>query len=183
MMRPLLAIALLAGCSGPPCGPGAEVGSEITVTAGGVTLEFGNFTSSANNDCSVAGSPTSLTIDGVQTSPDQPGFFLTLCLPRPDQIDDQSAPLVPGQIPPGADDLVQVINVNGDLGGGCTLALDSSGVFAAAAHFGGYCGDGLDPAGYAMELTGALPGTRTCAGVGETVSIELGGVAAVTAVE
>jgi hypothetical protein len=186
MTRAALLILLLAGCAdcgggGEPCGAGDAGATGLTVTVDAVTLEFGNFTSSANNDCSVAGSPTSVTIDGEQTDPAQPSFFLTLCLPRPDQISGDLVPLVPSAIPPGDDDRVQVINVNGNLGGGCLVTLDSAGTFDATAEFGGFCGDGVDPAGYAMALAGTLPGTRICPGpVQDDVAIELGGVVAVS---
>jgi len=182
----LAALALLAGCAdcgggGGPCGAGDAGASGVTATVDTVTLEFGNFTSSANNDCSVAGSPTSLTVDGEQTSPAQPSFFLTLCLPRPDRIGGDPVPLVPAQIPPGADDLAQVVNVNGNLGGDCLVTLDAAGTFDATATFTGYCGDGADPGGYAIALAGTLPGTRICPGpVSDDVTIELGGSAAVT---
>jgi hypothetical protein len=185
-MRWVVMGALLAGCSGcdgggTVCGQDGGAGG-VSATIEAETIEYGNFTSSANNDCSVEGSPTSLTIDGEQTVPAQPSFALTLCLPRPDRIGGDPVALVASQIPPGAGDLVQVINVNAELAGDCILQLDGSGSFDATATFAGYCGDGLDPAGFSLALAGTLPGTRICPGpVTEPVTIELSGGAPVSA--
>ncbi len=173
------ALAAVAGCSGGgPCGAG-DAGDGIEVTAGAELLVYGGFTSSPNNDCPAPneGAPTSLTVDGVQST--AAGFHFTLCLPRPDQLGDQPIAL-------DQEELVEVVNINGQLAGSCVLTLDRTRSFSAGSiRFDGYCGDGLDPAGYSIALSGTLPGTLTCPGPDGSVSvpadIDLAGNAAVTA--
>jgi len=174
----VLIAAAAAACSGSPvCGVGDAGGGELGVTAGAEALAYADFTSSANNDCPADGAPTSLTVDGRQTT--ATSFHLTLCLPHPDQIGDQPIPL-------SRDDLVQVINVNGQLAASCLLVLDSTAPRGGASiQFSGYCGDGLDPGGYRIAMTGTLPGTRVCPGpdgsTSEPIDIDLSGDAAVSA--
>jgi hypothetical protein len=178
MRRALVAaLAACAGCSacsgGGPCG--AACRRRVEVTAGAESLVFGEFTSSPNNDCPADGAPTALTVDGRQST--APTFHFTLCLPAP------TRPAISRRARPGG--VVQVVSINGQLAGDCLLGVDRTGSFAGRTiQFGGYCGGGRDPAGYAIRLSGTLPGTRTCPGpVSEPVTIELGGSAAVTAQE
>ncbi len=181
-MRPALLLVLLAlpaACGDDtPCGPGdAPDNGLVADLGGGDQLTFGSFTSSANNDCSVAGSPTSLTVNGVQMG--QPSFHVTFCLPRPDQIGGAAIELTD-------DSRVQVININADLGGGCLLTMDPAGSPSGTITFVGYCSDGSDPAGYAIQLAGTVPGFRTCTGgdagsQSTPVDIALSGTTSVTA--
>jgi len=175
----LLLLALPAACGNDtPCGPGDAPDNGLTADLGaGEQLTFGGFTSSANNDCSVAGSPTSLTVDGVQMG--QSSFHITFCLPRPDQIGA-------GAIDLTDDTRVQIININGDLGGGCLLTQNPGGTLSGTISFVGFCKDGGDPAGYAIQLAGTVPGFRACtggdAGTQSTpVDIALSGTTIVTA--
>ena len=164
------------------CGPGAAPMAGIAVTVGGETLTYGGFTSSPNNDCPPPeGGPTSLTVDGTQVgATSQVPPFLTLCLPRPAQIAAQPISL-------DDDNLVQFANINGELADDCDLVLDRRAAPSGTIEFAGYCGGGQDAAGYAITLSGTVPGTRSCpdggGGTVETpVDIALSGQVAVEAI-
>lgn len=172
----LAALPFLPAC-GEPCGPGDAPPSGVTATAGGETVEYGQFTTSPNNDCSVAGHPTSLTLDGVQTDPaTSPPLHLTFCLPRPDEIGSDPVPLDDTQ-------RIEVIDIFADAGG-CLLSLDRTVTPTGTITFTGYCGDGTDPAGYAISFDATVGGTLSCsgdAGADQSVTVTLGGEAAVQA--
>jgi hypothetical protein len=193
--RPRIAWALAvacalgnAGCGGDDavCGPADAplAGATIAVegAAGDATVAYGDFTSSPNNDCPPPeGGPTSLTIEGTQADL-APGerFSMVLCLPRPDEI---------GSAPVALDDdrLVQLVDVNARLDGGCTLRLDASTAPGGTLTFAGYCGDGNADSGYALTFDGSAAGTRTCPdGAGgsteEPATITLTGSVAVEAI-
>jgi hypothetical protein len=174
-----LLLCALTGCpggdTGPRCGAPDAGLPGLSLRAGSDQVRFGNFSASANNDCPPPGGAavTSVTIDGVQTDPPA-SFHLTLCLPRPDRLTDGPLPL--------SDERVQLVNVNAQLPGGCTLLLDSAAAPDGTITFSGYCGNGTDRAGYAMALEATLEGKRTCPGSGETaVDIQLSGSTAVQA--
>jgi hypothetical protein len=179
-MRLIILTALLAAtlpACGEPCGPGDAPASGVTGSAEGETVAYGQFTTSPNNDCSVAGHPTSLTLDGIQTDPAaSPPLHLTFCLPRPDQIDGEVA----------LDDLerIEVIDLFAEMGD-CFLALDRTVAPTGTITFDGYCADGTDPAGYAIRFDGTVGGTLSCpdgdGGADRSVTVTLGGEAAVTA--
>lgn len=176
----LCAAMSLAACSDDDgsCGPGGAAADGITVTIGGETLRYGGFTSSVNNDCTLAGSGViSTTIQGTQ----QGGSAqLSLCLPRPDLLGG-AAPLSANHVPPTADDRVQLFDVSATLSTGCTARLVVAATPTGTATFDGYCAGGTDPAGYALTLAGTAPVTVTCpAGPSETTAT-LAGTAAVVA--
>ena len=186
----MLALALTGGLAGPGCGSdGQDCGLgniasvALTATIAEESVKYDDFTSSPNNDCPAPeGGPTSLTVDGKQADPGLASpRFLTFCLPRPGQIDGS-----PIALP--ASDRIQVIAANAQLANNCTLELDSTGTPSGTIRFLGYCKDGVDPAGYAIELAGSLPGIKKCpSGVGggtidEPVTIELSGTSAVAAI-
>lgn len=172
----LVAAAALAasGCGDDDaCGPGDQPAPGLTVEAAAVT--FGDFAASANNDCPpTAGEhPTSITIQGEQVDPAVSGQFLVLCLPRPDLIDDQPVPLSDGE-------RIQLIDLFGQDAEGCDIRFDSAADPGnAAATFSGFCENGTDPAGFAIELSGVLPITRSCDGADSALTSQLGGRAAV----
>ena len=176
----LAAAAALAGCSDDAtCGPGAAAADGLAVTIGGETVHVGGFTASANNDCSIAGSGViSVSIHGTQVGAAAP---LTLCLPRPDLIGATPVPLVPGRVPPLADDRAQVIDASATLAGGCTAALDPAMAPTGTAQVAGYCGAGTDPAGFALTLTGTVPVQITCPSGTTAGTAQLAGTVAVTA--
>lgn len=167
-----------SGCSGDDCGPGDAPADGVTLTSGAASQTFGGFHSSANNDCPPPGGsgPTSLTVEGHQVDPAVSNRFLTLCLPRPDQIGGDPVAL-------DDDSLVQVIDVMAQDSDGCRYDLDRTGELGSATvALSGFCKDGTDAAGYALSLSGTLPMTRTCGSAGaEPVTMTLAGTVAVTA--
>lgn len=176
----LLVATALVGCSDDAtCGPGSAAADGLAVTIGGETVRFAGFTASANNDCSIAGSGViSVSIHGTQAGAAAP---LTLCLPRPDLLAATPVPLVPGRVPPQADDRVQVIDASAALAGGCTAALDPAQAPSGTAAVAGYCGDGTDHAGFALTLTGTVPVLITCPAGTTAGTANLTGTVAVTA--
>ena len=178
----LLAALASSACGGDDddgpstCGPG-DVTDAVEVTpATGEPATFGEFHSSANNDCTAPGDgPTSLTIQGTQIDPADPARFLVLCLPSPDLIGE--APISIAD-----DSLVQLIDLVAMPADGCRVALDRDRAPSGTVSFGGYCDDGIDPAGYSLTFDVQVPVLRTC-GEDEPEAIEaaLEGAAAVIA--
>lgn len=175
-----LLAAMAAACSDDAaCGPGAAPGNGVTVTIGAETVRYQGFTSSVNNDCTLAGSGViSTTIQGSQEGG---AAALSLCLPRPDLLDAAPAPLSANQVPPAASDRVQLFDVSVVLAGGCTARLVLGAVPTGTARFGGYCAGGTDPAGYALTLAGTTPVTVTCPAGTTTAIATLAGTTAVVA--
>src|SRR3712207_4643589 len=89
----LLTLLALAACGedSPPveCGIGDAPMSGMIVTSDEAEFEYGGFRAGANNDCRIADAPddvVSVTIFGQQVFP-AGAAVLSLCLPRPDEID------------------------------------------------------------------------------------------------
>jgi len=171
-----LVVALAAGCSSDAsCGPGGAPSAGAVTSATGVALTFGGFVGGANNDCPATGAPAgvvSLTIHGTQT--DGTGQ-LTLCVSRPDLLTERSQAL-------GGDASaeVRVVDLDGTTTG-CSYAADPATPVTGTASSSGLCGNGSDPAGFALVLDGALALTRTCGAAVDTVSVALRGRVAVSA--
>lgn len=176
----LVALVALAGCSDDDsCGPGAAAADGIAVTIGAETIRYGAFTSSVNNDCTLAASGViSTTIQGVQVGSSS---AMALCLPRPDLLGATPAPLTGNHVPPLESDRVQVFDVSATLAGGCTARLVVGATPAGTAAFTGYCDGGADPAGYALVLDGTAPVTVTCPSGTSEMTATLAGTAAVVA--
>ena len=175
LMRRLLvlsaACAALAGCPGPSCGPPPGTPLTLSITAGSATLVFNNFTSSANNDCTAPDAPSgvvSLEIDSKQNGVSG----LSLCVARPDLLGTS-----PQEIGTG-------VLVEGFFGndGTCTYALDNSAPPTGTVSGKGVCGNGTDPAGYALVLAGSATLTRTCGTSIDTVQVAIDGTVAVAAI-
>lgn len=172
-------VALAAGaCSDDAvCGPGAAPADGMIVSIGTDAVTYGGFTASANNDCTIAGSGViSVSVHGTQVGG---GAALTLCLPRPDLLGPEAAPLAPSRVPPLATDRVQVIDASATFASGCTAALDPTLTPVGAATFAGYCADGADPAGYALTINGSLPLRVTCPSGTTPMSATITGTVAV----
>jgi hypothetical protein len=169
------AAAATACNGGGECGPGDAPADGVTVTTPeGVADSYGGFTSSPNNDCTPMGaSVTSISITGREVGGSS---FFTVCIPRPDQVGD--APLALGH---EDQDEARLVDLRGDLASGCSLSIDRSRPIAATIAFRGWCGDGLDAAGYAIELAGEAPVVVTCMDGENAVTATLGGSAAVEA--
>lgn len=165
-----LSLACFApGCGDEQCGPGDATGP-IVGTAGDAEVRYGELTASANNDCSVAGGPVSLTLEGRQEGT---GRLLVLCLPRPDELG--------GEVALGDPDLAQLVDVFAD-DGDCLLSLDRSRDPSGTVSFAGVCDDGLDPAGFSIEFSATVPVTRTCPDAEpEAATMTLSGIAPVAA--
>lgn len=169
-----------AGCGGGEeevCGPGEAPAAGVTATIGDDSVMYGSFTSSPNNDCPPSpDAPISLTLDGSQFLN---AGFLTFCLPRPTELGDSPVSLTDS-------DHFQVIDVRAELDNACRVFQDESSAPSGTVQFLGYCDGGLDPAGYAIEFSGAVPGVRQCPdGAGgtteESITITLSGQASVRA--
>ncbi len=171
--------ALSVGCPGDDdsCGPGGAPAAGITLTVGGETITYGEFTASVNNDCTISGSGViSVSVHGSQTGGSQ---ALTLCLPRPDLLGVEPVLLVPSRVPPLADDRAMVIDSSAALAAGCTVQKDVTMAPSGTARFVGYCDSGAHPSGYALELTGTVPLVRTCGATMDNVIGTLAGTVAV----
>lgn len=166
-----LAAALASGAcggdddGGDGCGPGGLVDAVAVAPTTGDPATFGEFHSSANNDCTApGGGPTSLTIQGTQVDPADAARFLVLCLPSPDRIGDEPISIAD-------DSLVQLVDLVAVPADGCRVALDRDRAPSGTITFGGYCDDGSDPAGYSLSFDVQVPVLRTC-GEDEPAAIE-----------
>jgi hypothetical protein len=176
-----LALSACGGDDGPDaggelCGPGGVTDAVGVAPATSEPATFGQFHSSANNDCTAPGDgPTSLTIQGTQVDPADPARFLVLCLPSPDLIGQEPVSIAD-------DSLVQLVDLVAMPADGCRVELDRDRAPSGTISFGGYCADGGDPAGYALSFDVQVPVLRTC-GEDEPEAIEaaLDGAAPVVA--
>ncbi|HSR97725.1 MAG TPA: hypothetical protein VLM79_11775 [Kofleriaceae bacterium] len=174
----LAAPGLLAvGCGGDDsCGPGSAPAAGLIASGDAVTLTFGELTAGLNNDCPVSGAPAgvvSMTIFGMQT--DGTGG-LALCVSRPDLLAGGSQALGPD----AAGSEIRVINLQG-AAQSCTFKIDPGKAITGTATSKGMCGNGSDPAGFALTLDGALALTRTCGSTVDSVQVTLHGTVAVAA--
>ena len=170
----LALLSLASACGDDDCGPGDAPARGVTASASDVTLTYGDLTSLEGNDCPAPDAPEgviSLSIEGRQV--DGPGLF-TLCIPRPDLLD--SAPRMLGPIQSSAD--AQIVDLNGEADG-CSYAIDPTTPPTGSAIGLGVCGNGNDPAGFALDFDGAVSLTRTCDGTIDSISVALTGRVAV----
>lgn len=172
MIRALGVVALLSACAcSDPCGPGdaAVDGLTLTDVADATTTgRIADLVAGANNDCPAADAPAgvvSLTIAGASRDGARP---FTLCVPRPDQLAAGPVDL--------AD--LRFFDVGATLGG-CTLRLAPTPAVTGTLRAAGMCGDGTDPAGFALTFAGELTLTRDCAGVLDERRVALTGTVAV----
>jgi hypothetical protein len=169
-------VASLAGCGGgdDSCGPGSAPAAGIAASGTALTLTYGQLSAGLNNDCPASGAPagvTSMTIFGAQT--DGTGA-LALCVSRPDLLAGESQALGPDAT--GSE--IRVIDVHG-AAQSCTFTVDRSKPITGTASSKGLCGNGSDPAGFALTLDGALALTRTCGSTVDSVEITLRGTVSV----
>lgn len=147
----------------------------LTASSADVTLEFGNLTSLAGNDCSdpaVFPDVVSISLEGQQTNGGQ--GLITLCIPRPDLLTSGQRTL--GVFNSNAD--IRIIDVTGDADG-CTFELESARPPTGSGTGEGVCDNGNDPAGFAISLDGAISLRRTCGTTVDTVAVLLEGRVAV----
>jgi hypothetical protein len=156
----------LAGCGDEVCGPGDAPPDGVVASVAGETIRYGGFTSSPNNDCTPPGAQaTSLTVDGRQLDPQPSGSYgITLCIPRPGDLNGALVTL-------GDPDRLQLIDIYAELADGCLVQFDRTGQLSGTASFEGFCGDGTDPAGYAIAFDAGVPVTRMCDGQADTLQL------------
>jgi hypothetical protein len=142
----------------------------FTVTNGSdVTMTYGTFTSSANNDCTPPDAPAgvvSLTLNANQTGGSS---LVTLCIPRPDKLSKTH-----GQL--GTD--VQIVDFNG-MTNSCTLTLDSAEPPSGTVTADGMCNNGTNKAGFALAFNGHFVMSRMCVGSTDMVPVTISGTIAV----
>ncbi|CAN5390464.1 hypothetical protein BH11MYX1_BH11MYX1_01720 [soil metagenome] len=165
-------VILGAACSdNASCGQaGSNFG--LIVSSDQVSLNFGGLASGANNDCPDASAPAgvvSLTVTGTQS--DGLGGFVTLCIPRPDQLAAEGA----------LGTAVKIVDLTGTDSAGCTYTYDMFHPPTGTVKGVGVCANGEDPAGYGLVFDGFIGLKRTCAGTTDSVSVGISGAVAVTA--
>ena len=167
-------LALAAGtacCGGDTCGPGSAKADGLTLTGSGVSVTYAGLTASANNDCPDPAAPAgvvSLTISGTQVGS---SFPITFCVPRPDLLGSGVRQL-------GTD--IKVVDVGADIGGGCTLSISSTTAPSGPVQGSGVCGDGTDPAGFALDFeSDTVTVKRTCGATVDMLTLALSGSVAV----
>jgi hypothetical protein len=166
------------GCGGggnTHCGPGDAPADGITATDGSAMLTYGGFTFGANNDCTPVGSAiTSLSLFSTQTGVSGT-FHFDLCIERPDQL---ATPQALGPDVENAAVPVHVVDFGGSANN-CEYDLDHSARPSGTAQAIGACANGTDPSGFAFEVSGAIPATRTCGTAIDQVTLTVAGRAAV----
>src|SRR5687768_7372423 len=165
----LVACGSGGGCNGDECGPADAPDQPIIVGNGSdIMLQYGNFTSGVNNDCTdTASGVISITIHATQIS--GPGL-LTFCVQRPDKFS--------GGVRIGDPAGLRIIDLNGDANG-CSFTFEGTVPVTGMATARGICDNGKDPAGYALIVDGALSMRRNCPTVTDTVALTLTGTVAV----
>ncbi len=175
LLAALAAAPLAAGCGGDDsCGPGSAPASGLTAGGNSVTLTYGQLTAGLNNDCPASGAPSgvvSMTIFGTQTGG---SGSIALCVSRPDLLAGGSQALGPD----AAGTEVRIIDLSGEATS-CDYTVDRAKPITGTATSKGMCGNGNDPAGFALTLNGALSFTRTCGATVDSIQVTLGGTAAI----
>lgn len=177
MLRSLFlsSISLFAhtGCS-DDCGPGDAEAFSLLASDATTALEWGNLTSSPNNDCPDPVAPAgvvSLTLSGSQK--DGPGL-ITLCISRPDL-------LAAGEVPLSTSGTgVRIVDLSAQ-SMGCQYMLESLRPVLGTAASTGICNNGTHKDGYALTVNGNLSMSRTCETSTTTVALSFNGTVAVKA--
>jgi hypothetical protein len=162
-----LGLALGTGCGGPTCGTDKAPTYGLTASATGVSLVFGAFSASANNDCPMAGAPSgvvSLTLEGSQMGG---GGLMTICVPRPDLLASEET-------------AVQIVDIMGSQSD-CDYELDPASTPSGSAKGIDECDNGTNKSGFAMDVTGTATLIQECDGTANNVMVTVTGTTAVTA--
>lgn len=170
----VLALAL-GGCGDDTCGTGGAPSSGLVASSADVTLRFGGLSALPGNDCPVPDAPegvVSLSIEGTQSGGTG---RITLCIPRPDRLPEGMRTI--GTATSNAD--IRIIDLNGAVDN-CTFTINTAQLPVGEGVATGLCANGTDPAGFALELDGALSLTRTCGTTVDAVNVTLTGRVAVT---
>ena len=174
LFRLTTSAVLAAGChTDETCGIGAAADS-IPLTGSGLTVTYDTFAGGANNDCPDPNAPAgvvSITIEAKQSG-GTPADFLTLCIPRIDELSQGGA--FGG--PTSGD--VRFIDVDGT-SGNCTISLDATTAPTGTASASGVCANGTDSRGFALTLDGTISVEKNCAGAIELTTMTVSGTVAV----
>ena len=166
-----ISLVVHAGCS-DDCGPGNADAFSLLASDASTLLEWGNLTSSPNNDCPDPAAPAgviSLTLAGSQK--DGTGL-ITLCISRPDL-------LAVGEVPLSTSGTgVRVIDLTAE-SMGCQYRLESLRPVLGNASSLGLCDNGTHKDGYALTVNGNLSMVRTCETSSTTVALTFNGTVAV----
>ena len=173
----LLALSGVSAVVATGCGPGATCGTDkaptygLMVTGTAVSLTYGAFTASANNDCPAAGAPAgvvSLTIVGMEMTG---GGLFTMCVQRPDLLATEEQMI-------GTP--VQIIDFTGTQSD-CNYELDPATFPSGSAKGIDECDNGTDKNGFAMEISGSATLIQECNGTSNNVMVTLSGTTAIAA--
>ena len=169
-------LLLVAGCpsDGERCGPEDAPVEGITATNNDVALTYGNLSSLSGTDCPAPDAPSgviSLSIEGTQVGGTG---LLTLCIPRPDLLEDGRALGTTGSMGE-----LRIVDFTA-AANGCTFTLESAMPPTGMGVGTGVCKNGTDAAGFALALTGTVHLERTCGATVDTVALTLGGKVAVS---
>ncbi len=180
----LVALVALTACEGcnddETCGVMGAPTSGLLASSVDVTLNYGEFTAGANNDCP-ANDPDepegliSLSIFGRQVGGEG---LITLCIPRPDLLGEPDRSL--GSDITGVD--IRLVDVVGNVDS-CTYELDPTRIPTGTGTGEGVCKAATDPAGFALILDGAISLKRTCGATIDTIGVTLAGRVAVEAIQ
>jgi hypothetical protein len=185
MLRACLAItfaATLPACPGDPfCGPGEAAADGLVLSGSGVEVRYHMASAGLNNDCPDPTVSTedvvSVTISALQVGG---GGAINLCVPRPDLLGETPMPIINTVVSPGVHGAsAEIVDVNATTGG-CTLSrsqtVEPSGTLVAE----GLCGNGADPAGFALIFAGQVSIDRDCSGTLDTLRLDLAGAISVS---
>lgn len=183
----LLALAVIgtgacAGCGDDECGPMGAPTSGLTASSAEVTLEYGDLTSGANNDCPAPDAPEgviSISIEGTQQNApagDTTPYHFTVCIPRMDLFTPGSSHTI-GTSQSMAD--VRIFDMAGKTEDGCTFMFDSTRPPTGTVSGRGVCGNGDSDAGFQLTFDAAVSLRRTCGTTIDSIAVTLDGTIAV----
>ena len=172
-----LALVSSAACSDDDCGPMGAPSSGLVASSVDVTLEYGDLTSLAGNDCPDPNAPAGVVSISIEGSQQNGGAgLITLCIPRPDLLTPGVARTI-GTSQSMAD--VRIFDLGGEADG-CTYAFDATRIPTGRAAGIGVCGNGDSEAGFALDIDGAVSLRRTCGQTIDTVAVTFVGRVAVS---
>ena len=163
-----LGLGLAAGCGpSPTCGTDKAPTYGLVASGNAVSLTYGAFSASANNDCPQAGAPAgvvSLTIEGMQMGG---GGLFTICVPRPDLLATEETS-------------VDIIDFSGTMSD-CDYMVDPASSPSGSAKGIDECDNGTNKNGFALDMTGTATLIQECSGTSNNVTVTLSGTTAITA--
>jgi hypothetical protein len=165
----------LASCSDPSCGPGGAPASGLLATSSEVTIEYGNLSSLAGNDCPDPAAPEGVVSISLEGSYTGGSGLITLCIPRPDLLSRGNRTL--GSISSTAD--VRIIDLRATVDA-CSYTVDPATPPTGTASGAGVCDNGTSADGFALSVDGTVTLVRTCGATVDAITVALQGEVAVT---